>query len=275
MTSPDARRPRRITVILALLVVTAWLAPVYWLVNVALKTQSQLFVPEPTFIFEPTFENFSIAIFEYGIFWNALHSLIIASAATAITLLLALLFVYGITRFEFRFKNPLLMWILNLRMLPPIAIVIPFYVFYSQVGLIDTYTGMTLAYLPLTLPLAVWLLYGFAQEIPRSIDEAALMDGAGRWQIFKDMIYPLMRPALAVAGTFCFLEIWNEFVLALILTGSRTKTVPIGLSQFITEHSVEWGPMAAAALMLLLPLLVITYFLQRSLVRGLTLGAVR
>lgn len=275
MKGPDPKRPRRIVVILALLVVAAWLAPIYWLVNVALKTQAQLFVPQPTFLFEPTLENFSIAIFEYGIFWNAFHSLVIASAATAVTLFFALLFVYGITRFEFRFKNPLLMWILNLRMLPPIAIVIPFYVFYSQVGLIDTYAGMVIAYLPLTLPLAVWLLYGFAQELPRSIDEAALMDGAGRWRIFKDMIFPLMRPALAVAGTFCFLEIWNEFVLALILTGARTKTVPIGLSQFITEHSVEWGPMAAAALMLLAPLLVITYFLQRSLVRGLTLGAVR
>ena len=89
------------------------------------------------------------------------------------------------------------------------------------------------------------------------------------------MTFPLMRPALAVAGTFCFLEIWNEFVLALILTGSKTKTVPIGLSQFITEHAVEWGPMAAATILLLVLLLVITFFLQRSLVRGLTLGAVR
>jgi multiple sugar transport system permease protein len=275
MSTDQEGFPRQIKIVLALLVTAAWLAPVYWLVNVALKTQAQLLVATPTFLFEPTFENFGAAIFEYGILWNALNSLIVASAATVITLFLALLFVYGITRFNFRFQNPLLMWILNLRMLPPIAIVIPFYVFYSQVGLIDTYTGMVLAYLPLTLPLAIWLLYGFAQEIPRSIDEAALMDGAGRWQIFRDMIFPLMRPALAVAGTFCFLEIWNEFVLALILTGAKTKTVPIGLSQFITEHSVEWGPMAAAALMLLLPLLVITFFLQRSLVRGLTLGAVR
>ena len=96
-----------------------------------------------------------------------------------------------------------------------------------------------------------------------------------RWQVFRDMMLPLMRPAIAVAGTFCFLEVWNEFTLALILTGTRTKTVPIGMSQFLTEHSVEWGPMAAAALMLLLPLLAVTFFLQRSLVRGLTLGAVR
>jgi multiple sugar transport system permease protein len=125
------------------------------------------------------------------------------------------------------------------------------------------------------MPLAVWLLYGFALELPRSIDEAARVDGANRWQVFRDMVLPLMRPAIAVAGTFCFLEVWNEFVLALILTGPRTKTVPIGMSQFITEHAVEWGPMAAAALMLLLPLLFVTFFLQRSLVRGLTLGAVR
>ncbi len=266
---------RRVKIALAVLITMAWLLPIYWLVNVALKTQAQLMVPKPTFIFTPTMENFGIAIFQYGILWNAFNSLVIASFATAFTLFFAMIFVYGLTRFEFRFKNPLLMWILNLRMLPPIAIVIPYYVFYSNVGLIDSYTGMILAYLPLTLPLAIWLLYGFALEIPRSIDEAALMDGADRWQVFRDMTFPLMSPALAVAGTFCFLEVWNEFVLALILTGSRTKTVPIGLSQFITEHSVEWGPMAAAAIMLLLPLLFITFFLQRSLVRGLTLGAVR
>jgi multiple sugar transport system permease protein len=160
-------------------------------------------------------------------------------------------------------------------MLPPIAIVIPFYIVYSEVGLVDTYLGLILAYLPLTLPLAVWLLYGFALDLPRSIDEAALIDGATRGQIFRDMIVPLMRPAMAVAGAFCFLEVWNEFTLALILTGSRTKTVSIGMSEFITEHAIEWGPMAAASLMLLTPLLIIMYFLQRSLVRGLTLGAVR
>lgn len=270
-----ASRHRRLKIAFVLLVVLVWLTPVYWLVNVALKTQSQLFVQTPTFIFEPTFQNFWIAIHEFGILWNALNSLIIASGATAITLVFATLLVYGITRFEFRIRNPLLMWILNLRMLPPIAIVIPFYVVYAQVGLIDTFPGMIIAYLPLTLPLAVWLLYGFALDMPRSIDEAARIDGANRWQVFRDMVLPLMRPAIAVAGTFCFLEVWNEFTLALILTGSRTKTVPIGMSQFLTEHSVEWGPMAAAALMLLVPLLVVTYFLQRSLVRGLTLGAVR
>jgi multiple sugar transport system permease protein len=271
----QTRTVRRLTIVFVLVVLFAWLMPIYWLINVALKTQAQLFVRTPTFIFTPTYENFGVAIFQYGILRDALHSFVIASASTLLTLVLAMLFVYGITRFRFRLRNPLLMWILNLRMLPPIAIVIPFYVFYSQVGLIDTYRGMIIAYLPLTLPLAVWLLYGFAQEIPPSIDEAALIDGANRWQIFRDMVFPLMRPALAVAGTFCFLEVWNEFVLALILTGPRTKTVPIGLSEFITEHAVEWGPMAAAALMLLLPLLVVTYFLQRSLVRGLTLGAVR
>lgn len=275
MTDRPGSLSRRIKIALAVLVTVAWLLPVYWLVNVALKTQAQLMVAKPTFVFTPTFENFGTAVFQYGILWNALNSLIIACLATAIALFFAMLFVYGITRFEFRAKNPMLMWILNLRMLPPIAIVIPYYVFYSNIGLINSYSGMIFAYLPLTLPLAIWLLYGFAQEIPRSIDEAALMDGADRWQIFRDMTFPLMRPALAVAGTFCFLEIWNEFVLALILTGSKTKTVPIGLSQFITEHAVEWGPMAAATILLLVPLLVITFFLQRSLVRGLTLGAVR
>ncbi|MBX3598243.1 MAG: carbohydrate ABC transporter permease [Rhizobiaceae bacterium] len=268
-------RHRRLKVAFAVLVVLTWLLPVYWLLNVALKTQAQLYVAEPSFIFTPTLENFSLAINRFGILWNALNSFIIAAGSTALTLVFATLLVYGLTRFRFRLRNPILIWILNLRMLPPIVIVIPYYIVYSRVGLIDTHIGMIIAYLPLTLPLAVWLLYGFALEMPKSIDEAARIDGANRWQVFRDMMLPLMKPAIAVAGTFCFLEVWNEFTLALILTGGRTKTVPIGMSQFLTEHSIEWGPMAAAALMLLIPLLAVTYFLQRSLVRGLTLGAVR
>ncbi len=268
-------RHSRLRIGFSIFVVLVWLTPVYWLANVALKTEAQLFVRTPTFVFQPSLENFWTALTRYGILKDAVNSLIIAGSSTAITLIFATLFVYGITRFRLRFRNPLFLWILNLRMLPPIAIVIPFYVFYSSLGLIDTYFGMILAYQPVTMPLAIWLLYGFAQDMPRSIDEAARIDGASRWQVFYDMVLPLMRPAIAVAGTFCFLEVWNEFTLALILTGSRTKTVSIGMSEFITEHAVEWGPMAAAAIMLLLPLLVITYFLQRSLVRGLTLGAVR
>jgi multiple sugar transport system permease protein len=268
-------RNRRVRISLSIIVVLAWLTPVFWLINVALKTQAQLFVRTPTFIFRPTLDNFTIALTRYGILKDALNSLIIAGCSTVITLVFATLFVYGISRYRFRLRTPLLMWILNLRMLPPIAVVIPFYVVYADFGLTDTFLGLILAYLPITMPLAIWLLYGFAQDMPRSIDEAARIDGASRWRVFFDMVLPLMRPAIAVAGTFCFLEVWNEFTLALVLTGSRTKTVSIGMSEFITEHAVEWGPMAAAALMLLLPLLVITYFLQRSLVRGLTLGAVR
>ncbi len=274
MSAHNARRGE-LMIAFSILVVLAWLAPVFWLINVALKTQAQLFVRTPTFIFKPTFENFSIAIDRYGILGDALHSLIIAGSSTVVTLIFSTLFVYGITRFRFRFRNSMVVWVLNLRMLPPIAIVIPFYVVYSNFGLVDTYTGMILAYLPITMPLAIWLLYGFAQDMPRSIDEAARIDGASRWRVFRDMVLPLMQPAIAVAGTFCFLAVWNEFTLALILTGSRTKTVSVGMSEFITEHAIEWGPMAAAALMLLLPLIVVTYFLQRSLVRGLTLGAVR
>jgi multiple sugar transport system permease protein len=266
---------RRLKVALAILVVVLWLMPVVWLVFVALKTQAQLFTPTPSFLFHPTLDNFVVALTKYGILRDALNSFIIAGLSTVITLAFAMMLVYGLTRFRFRFRSGLLTWILSLRMLPPIAIVIPFYIVYSEVGLVDTYLGLILAYLPLTLPLAVWLLYGFALDLPRSIDEAALIDGATRGQIFRDMIVPLMRPAMAVAGAFCFLEVWNEFTLALILTGSRTKTVSIGMSEFITEHAIEWGPMAAASLMLLTPLLIIMYFLQRSLVRGLTLGAVR
>ena len=116
MSTPGKDNRRRLTVAFTLIVVLTWLLPIFWLINVSLKTQKQLFVATPTFVFEPTFENFGIAISQYGILWNALHSFIIAGGTTVITLFLALVFIYGVTRFRFRFRNPLLMWILNLRM---------------------------------------------------------------------------------------------------------------------------------------------------------------
>lgn len=230
---------------------------------------------EPTLIFKPTLANFGVAFTQYGILSDALHSSIIAGTATLITLLLATPMVYGLTRFRFPFRMGLLGWVLSLRMLPPIAIVIPFYTLYTSWRLNDTFPGLIIAYLPVIIPFGVWLMYSFAQDLPRSLDEAAMIDGSSRWQTFYNVILPLMRPAMAVTAIFCFLEIWNEFVLALILSGPNTKTVSIGMSEFITEHAVEWGPMAAASLVLLIPLLIVAYFLQNSLVRGLTLGSVR
>lgn len=260
---------------LLLLVVLVWLGPVLWMSNISLKTRAQIVVPEPTFVFYPTLQNY-IAIFRNGnLIRYAANSFIVASVTTALTLLLASLTAYSLARFTFPGRNGLLMWVLSLRMIPSIAVVVPFYVMYQRLHLLDTYTGIVLAYLPMTLPFAVWLLYSFIRDVPVVLDEAAMLDGCGPWRTLFEVILPVSLPSLAVTAIFTFILCWNEFLLALILTANRAKTLTVGMSEFVLSYEVLWGEISAAAMVMLLPLLVAVLLVQKYIVKGMTLGAVR
>lgn len=277
--APAGRRVHRVLpslwLLLTSLVVLFWLAPVLWMFNISLKTRAQIAVPVPTFLFRPTLENYT-AIFQNGnLVRYAMNSLIIASVTTVITVLLAALSAYGLARFTFRGREGLLTWILSLRMMPAIAVVVPFYIMYQRLGLLDTYPGIVLAYLPVTLPFAIWLLYSFIRDIPIVLDEAAMLDGCGPWRTFLEIVFPVSLPSVAVTAIFTFIVCWNEFLLALILTANRAKTLAVGMSEFILSYEVLWGQISAAAIVMLLPLLVLVYLVQRHIVKGMTLGAVR
>lgn len=275
----DERRPGRAHEILWLalvgLVVLIWLGPVLWISNISLKTRAEIAVPVPSFIFRPTLENYAAILENPNLVRYAANSLIIASVTTVITIALASLAAYGLARFTFRGREGLLTWILSLRMMPVIAVVVPFYIMYQRLGLLDTYAGIILAYLPVTLPFAIWLLYSFIRDVPVVLDEAAMLDGCGPWRTFLEIVLPVSLPSVAVTAIFTFIVCWNEFLLALILTANRAKTFAVGMSEFVLSYEVLWGQISAAAMMMLLPLLVIVYLVQRHIVKGMTLGAVR
>jgi multiple sugar transport system permease protein len=259
----------------AVVVALVWLGPILWMLNISFKTRAQIAVSTPTFIFQPTLRNYQAIFTEVPLFSYLTNSFIIATSTTLITLLFASMAAYAFTRFEFSGRNPILIWVLSLRMLPAIAIVVPFFILFQRLRLLDTYYGMVIAYLPMTIPFAIWLLYGFIREVPRSLDEAAILDGCSYWRTFTEIILPVALPSLAVTGIFTFILVWNEFLLALILTGTQVKPFSVGMSEFVLSYEVLWGQLSAASMVFLVPLLVVVYLLQRYIVQGMTLGAIR
>jgi multiple sugar transport system permease protein len=252
-----------------------WVFPILWTLATSLKPQEGLTGLAPTFVFTPTLANY-VELFsgrDYGRY--LLNSLLLAGGTTVVAVLLATFPAYALARGAFAGRQQVAMWILSLRMLPPISTVVPFYLILSGAGLLDTYPGLLVVYLSFSLPFAIWMLTGFFAEIPKSIDEAASADGAGHLVILFRFILPLSKSGLAVTTIFTFVFAWNEFLYAFLLTKERWVTLPVRLGSTITPFQTDWGFLTAGAILSFLPLLVVVFFLQREMARGMSLGAMR
>ncbi|MBC7189938.1 carbohydrate ABC transporter permease, partial [Candidatus Aerophobetes bacterium] len=181
---------------------------------------------------------------------------------------------YGITRFRIGYEN-LSFWILSQRMLPPIAVVIPYFLLFKTLNLIDTYLSLIIVYLPFNVGFAVWLLIGFFEEFPKDIEEAALIDGCSRISAILKVILPIVAPGIVVCAIFCFIFCWNEFMFALILTRENAKTVTAQLAAFQSPTKIMWGEISALVVLAIIPILILALLVQKYLVRGLALGAVK
>jgi len=269
------RWPRRLWILPLLLVVAVWIFPIVWTLLTSVKPKGGLTGLAPTFVFAPTFDNY-VELFrekQYGVY--LLNSLCVAGGATVLSMIVACLAAYSLSRTQLRGRQQIGMWILSLRMLPPISTVVPFYLILSRSHLLDTYLGLVLVYLSFSLPFAIWMLQGFFAEVPRSIDEAAAADGARPWQILLSFIIPLSRGGIAVTTIFTFVFAWNEFLFAFLLTKEKWVTLPVRLGSTITPFQTDWGFLTAGAIVSFAPLLVVVFLLQREMVRGVSLGAVR
>ena len=258
-----------------LLVVATWLFPIVWTGMTSFKPEGGLIGLKPVFAFAPTLDNYIELFAEQGYGPLMLNSLLIAGGATALSIFLGSLAAYALSRSRLRGRNQIALWILSLRMLPPIAVVVPFYLILSRGGLLDNYVGIVLVYLSFSLPFAVWMLQGFFSEVPRSIDEAAAADGAGPLKILFVFIVPLSRGGIAVTTMFTFVFAWNEFLFVFLLTKEKWVTLPVRLGSTITPFQTDWGSLTAGAIVSFLPLIVVVFLLQREMVRGVSLGAVR
>jgi multiple sugar transport system permease protein len=269
-------RTRRILTILALLPVLAWtLFPLYWILAASFKTELSLYAKPPQWVFSPILENYKRVLFNIPFFQYLGNSLLIALGTTIGSLVLGTLAAYGFSRVKFRGSEALRFLILVTRMVPRMTLVVPYYLLMMKIGLLDTYTGLVIAYVSFALPFSIWLLIGFFDDVPIEVEEAAMVDGCTPLGTLIRVVIPIAAPGLAVAAIFAFLVSWNEFLFALILSGPASKTLPVVIAGLTTDLGPLYGEMSAAAVMIMLPNIVMTLAMQRYVVRGLTLGAVK
>jgi multiple sugar transport system permease protein len=251
------------------------LFPLLWLFLTSIKPPALTFTRPPTWIFEPTLENYTEVFLHSPFVKYVFNSALVALATTLIALSSGTLAAYAFARFRFAGRRTLQLLMLLPKVIPPVAVIIPLFVLFRTVNLIDNHIALILSYLSFTIPIAVWMMTGFIQDIPVSIEESAIIDGASKWQILSRIVVPLVAPGMAAAGILCFIYSWNEFLFAVILTRSTARTVPVAITGFITHRAILWGRMAAAGTVVLMPIFAFALSVQRHLVRGLSQGAVK
>lgn len=251
------------------------LVPLYWVLNTSIKpSDDYLAIPPVWFPSEPTIVHYTAALFTYRGLEGLINSIIISSAATVLSALFGTLMAYSLARYNTGGQH-LSFWVLSQRFLPPIAIVLPVFLIYRNIGIYDTHIGLILAYTVFTLPVSVWMMFAYFQQMPRSMEEAALVDGCTRWRAFWTVAVPLAAPGIVAAAVFAFIACWTEFFFALLLTSRYAFTLPTVFRAFIGFQGAQYGEAAALAIVSLGPSIALGVLAQRHLVRGLTLGAVR
>jgi multiple sugar transport system permease protein len=251
------------------------LVPLIWAALTSIKNPADAFTIPPTIFFQPTFEYHRQVWLDRGFAHYLINSLIVSAGTVFISVPIGSLAAYGLSRMPQRRASPILFGLFTIRMFPHMLLAIPFFVMGSFLSMIDTYPLLILALVAINQPFTIWLMYSFFLDIPRDLDEAAAIDGCNLWQTFRIVILPLVHPGLTVAALFSLLLSYNEFLFALVLTGIKTKTLPVAIAAFGGEDVSDWSISAAGAIGIMLPIVVIMLFVQRHLVRGLTIGAVK
>lgn len=258
----------------ALLVFT--LFPVYWMISSAFDKKAssggQSLVPK-----EFTFDNFVYVLTKGGFDVFLRNSAIVAVAVVVLSAAVALLASVAVARFKFKFRTAILFMVLTVQMVPLEALVIPLFVQVRDLGLLNQLLGIVIVYVALSLPFGIWMLRGFVAAVPVELEEAAYLDGASWWRMFRSVMLPLVMPGLVATSVFSFITAWNEFIFAMTLLGGATDqyTVAIGLKQFFGEHTNEWGYVMAASTIITIPVMIFFILVQRRLSSGLEAGAVK
>lgn len=257
-------------------ILLALLFPLYWALRSSLSPEAQLF-GTPSLLPRGLVLDHYRALFAERSFWVPIrNSLVVAGWTTALCVSLGALAAYALARLRFRGKAPILAFVLAVAMFPQISIVSPLYLLLREVGLINTYPGLVLPYLTFAMPLTVWLLVGYFRQLPRDLEEAAMVDGASRLRVLREVVLPLAAPGLVTTAILTFLYCWNEFLFALSFTvGPERQTVPVAIALFRGRYQVPWGQVLAAAVVATVPVALLVLAFQRRIVQGLTAGSVK
>ncbi len=254
------------------------LVPVYWMINTSLKTQVEVFASPPTlYPQKAVLENYVSLFTRRNLGAYLLNSVIIVAGSVSLAMAMGSLAAYALARFHLgHLQERISFWVLATRMIPPVAIVVPIFLMLQYLGLINKYPGLILVYTAMNLPFVVWMMRSFFQEIPVDLEEAAMVDGATRLRSFWDIVLPLAAPGLVATAIFSVIVTYNEFFFALILTSTpAAATLPVGTAALIGKTQTLFGEMAAAGVVATIPLIAFALLVQRHLVRGLTMGAVK
>jgi multiple sugar transport system permease protein len=259
-------------VLLAYLLFTV--IPIAWFLLASIEPPAAIQSPNPFARFNPTLQNYIDVFAKLNLMRFILNSLIICSASTVISIVAGVPAAYGFARLKTRNMERLSLWILSNRMLPPIAVVIPLYLLLGRIGLLDTRIGLIIIYSAFNLPYVVWTMISFFEDIPVELDEAAALDGSSLFGVLYRIMVPIAAPGIIATAIFAFILCWSEFLFAVIFTSSTAQTLPVAIASFVTDRGIEWGRMSAAGSVLIVPLTVLFYSIQRFLIRGLSFGAV-
>jgi len=270
-------KPRRALIFaVAVAVLAVWAFPVLWALLTSFKTERDVLAYPPKVVFAPTLANYADVLFGSStILPNLLSSFVVAGFTTVFTIIIAVPAAYALARLEFPAKRSTGFYVLATQMLPPIGLIIPYYLALQKLAALDTYSGLIVIYLTFSLPFAVWLMVSYFEDIPREMEEAALLDRAGRLRALWYVILPQVRGGIAVTTIFVFLNAWNEFLFAVVLGGNRVRTVTVAMFNFISVEQTLWAKLAAGAVLAMLPVIVLGLVAQRHIVKGLTVGAVK
>ena len=248
--------------------------PIYWLFMISLKTAEEIYsFPPKWFPSQLQFGNYAV-LFKDGDATTVGNSLIVAGVSTAIAMFLGTICAYSLARFKTGGEH-LANWIISQRMVPPIAVVFPIFLLYVWLGLVDSYVGLILLYTAFNLPYVIWMMRGYVLDIPRALEEAALVDGYTRWQVMWKVVFPMCRAGLFATAIFTFVFAWNDFIFALVLTRTEVTTYTVQVTHYFGGQSNFWAKISAMSVLGTLPIFIIVGFMQRYLVRGISLGAVK
>jgi multiple sugar transport system permease protein len=258
------------------LILSVWAFPVLWALLTSFKTERDVLAYPPVVVFAPTLANYREVLFgASSILPNLWSSFVVTGSTTLLTMLIATPAAYALARLRFPGKRTSGFYVLATQMLPPVGLIIPYYLALQKAGALDSYGGMILIYLTFSLPFAIWLLVSYFEDVPLEMEEAALLDRAGRWGAFWHVVLPQVRGGLAVTTIFVFLNAWNEFLFAVVLGGNNVRPVTVAMFNFISVEQTQWARLAAGAMVAMAPVIVIGLLAQRHIVKGLTVGAVK
>lgn len=274
---PIKRKRKKLIInnLILAVVLIIFLFPILWTLMTSLKENVDAWSMPPKFVFKVSFQNYRTVLVDKGFIGFIQNSLITCLSATALSMLLGIPLAYGLARSRSRFNDAIFTSIFVAYILPPIVLSIPLYQVFAKLGMLDNYITIIITHITFILAFTVWMMKGFFEQVPYEVEESAFLDGCTNTQVFLVITIPMVKTGMVSTIIFSFILSWNDFMYALVLTGSHTRLVSVAVAQFLTPHGMFWGQMCAAGMLAIIPILLFTLFARKSLVRGMSLGSIK